>query len=153
MIVSNLYNCTMPFVRYDLNDRGVILRLERTRCACGSYQPRMAILRGRDDDYVYLPDRRRVSPRLLATAVNRAFSGLSPRGAFDRHFRRFQVVQDALDHVTVRVIPEADRSVDFQTVIASAMRDLHPELRCSVKVVDDIPLEPSGKFRKVICSI
>lgn len=153
VIVSNLYNCTMPFIRYDLNDRGVILRLQRRRCTCGSHQPRMAILSGRDDDYVYLPNRRRVSPRLLATAVNRALSGLSPMGAFDHHFRRFQVVQDALNHVTVWIIPEAGRAVDFQAIIGSAMRDLHPELQCSVRKVDDIPLEPSGKFKKVICNI
>jgi phenylacetate-CoA ligase len=153
VLVSNLYNCTMPLIRYDLHDRGVLHSVSGGRCACGSRQPSMAILSGRDDDYVYLPDRRRVSPRLLATAVNRALSDLSPRGALDRHFRRFQVIQDALDHVTVRVIPEADRPVDFQMVIRSAVRNLHPELRCAVEEVEEIPLEPSGKFKKVICNI
>ncbi len=91
-----------------------------------------------------------MSPRLVATAVNRAFSGLSPLGGFDRHFRGFQVVQDALDHVTVRIIPESDRTVDFRSVIDPALRRIHPDLHCSVEVVDALPHEPSGKFRKVI---
>ncbi len=153
VIVTNLYNCTMPFIRYDLGDQGVMISSGRDRCACGSQHPRMAVLSGRDDDCVYLPDQRKVSPRLVATAVNRAFSGEFPLGEFDRHFRRFQVVQDALDHLTIRIVPEAERLSDFHEVIAPALRRLHPELQCSIEVVDDLPLEPSGKFKKVISSI
>jgi phenylacetate-CoA ligase len=153
IIVTNLFNCTMPFIRYDLHDRGAFLDAGPKTCPCGSQHPRLAVLAGRDDDYGYLPDRGRVSPRLLATAVSRAFSGSSSLGSFDRHFRRFQVVQDALDHVTVRIIPEMENRIDFAAVIAPSFRRLHPALRCSIEIVDDLPLEASGKFKKVICSI
>jgi phenylacetate-CoA ligase len=153
VIVTNLFNCTMPFIRYDLHDRGAILDEGPRSCQCGSQHPRLAVVTGRDDDYGYLPDRGRVSPRLLATAVSRAFSGSSALGSFDRHFRRFQVVQDALDHVTVRIIPEMGSQMDFAAVIAPSFRRLHPALRCSVEIVDDLPLEASGKFKKVICNI
>jgi len=153
VIVTNLFNCTMPFVRYDLHDRGIILHPGGERCACGSFRPRMAVVQGRDDDFVRLPDGRTVSPRLIATAVNRAFSGRSPLGGFDSHFRRFQVVQDALDHLTIRIVPEPGGSIDFQGVLGSAMRRIHPEFRTSVQLVDGLELEPSGKFRKVISLI
>lgn len=153
VIATNLFNCTMPFIRYDLHDCGVVLCDAGERCACGSFRPRLAVLQGRDDDFVSLPDGRRVSPRVIATAVNRAFSGLSPAGAFDRHFRRFQVEQDALDHLTIRIVPESDRVVDFQSVLDPAVRRIYPALRCTIRIVDELPLDPSGKFRKVISQI
>jgi len=153
VIVTNLYNRTMPLIRYDLRDRGVLVDEADHPCSCGSKSPSMAVVQGRDDDYLRLRSGRRVSPRLIATSVNRAFCDLSPIGAFDRHFRRFQVVQDAEDHLTIRVIPEHDREVDFQSVIAAALKGIHLDLRFSVEIVDDLPLGPSGKFRKVVCAL
>jgi phenylacetate-CoA ligase len=152
VLVTNLYNWTMPFIRYDLHDRGVMLDGEG-RCACGHRGPRMAIIQGRDDDFVILPGGRRVSPRLVATAINRAVAEVSPLGGFDRHFRRFQVIQDAAHHLIVRIVPEKGRSVDFESVIGIMLRTIHPDLRCTVEIVDDLPCEPSGKFKKVVSRI
>ena len=150
IIVTNLYNRTMPFVRYDLHDRGTMLSQGAGRCSCGSRAPKIAVLQGRDDDYIWLPDGRRVSPRLIATGVNRAFDRLSSEGGFNWHFRRFQVVQDALDHFTIRVIPEAGRGRDFRSVIEPMLRRIHCDLRCSVEIVEELPLDSSGKFKKVV---
>jgi phenylacetate-CoA ligase len=150
ILVTNLYNCTMPFIRYALHDRGVSLPSGRERCACGSRSPRMGVLGGRDDDYIHLPSGRRVSPRLIATAVNRSFDKLSAERGVDRFFRRFQVVQDAVDHLTIRIVPDSDRAAAFEEIIAPALQKLHPELRCTVELVDDLAHEPSGKFKKVI---
>ncbi|MBE0634898.1 phenylacetate--CoA ligase family protein [Candidatus Bipolaricaulota bacterium] len=153
VIVTNLFNCTMPFIRYDLHDRGQILHQGGTRCACGSRNPSMAVLQGRDDDYVYLPDGRKVSPRLIATTVGRAMVRRSPQTRFDLAFRRFQVVQDARDQLTIRIIPEQGELVDFQPVIAPVLRALYPKMHCSVELVDSLPVGPSGKFKKVISNI
>ena len=148
--VTNLYNDTMPFIRYDLHDRGVLLPADGTRCACGSRARRMRPPSGRDDDSVYLPDGRRVSPRLIATAINRAFEIDSQQGGYDRHFRRFQVIQDDWDHFTVRIVPEPRRELDYADVVDRALKRIHPAIRSSVAIEEEIPFEPSGKFRKVI---
>ena len=150
ILLTNLFNCTMPFIRYDIRDRGTVLPHSGEPCACGSRRPAMQILGGRDDDYVYLPDGRRVSPRLVATAVNRSFGELTRQGGFDRFFRRFQIIQDERAHLTIRVIPEAGVRVDLSSVIDAGLRRLHSELRSTVVLVDELPLEPSGKFKKVI---
>jgi hypothetical protein len=55
--------------------------------------------------------------------------------------------------MTVRIIPEADRPADLEGIIARALRELHPAFRCTIVLVDDLPHEPSGKFKKIICSI
>jgi phenylacetate-CoA ligase len=154
ILLTNLYNCTMPFIRYDIRDRGTLLPLGvQGSCACGSRRPRMKLLGGREDDYVFLPSGRRVSPRLVGTAVYRAAMDPMPQGGVRWLFRGFQVVQDALDHMTVRVIPEPDRSVDLEERLTRALLELHPAFRCTVMLVDDLPHEPSGKLKKVICSI
>ncbi len=150
ILVTNLYNCTMPFIRYALHDRGVLLPSSEGRCACGSQSPRMGILSGRDDDYLYLPSGQRISPRLVATAVTRAFDPLAQERGVDRFFWKFQVVQDACDHLTIRIVPDADRTAAFEEILAPALQSLHPELRCTVDLVDALPHEPSGKFKKVI---
>ena len=53
--LTNLYNYTMPFLRYTLGDRGQILPVE-SRCACGTRGPVMTLLEGREDDILQLPD-------------------------------------------------------------------------------------------------
>ena len=150
VLVTNLYNCTMPFIRYALHDQGILLPSSEGRCACGSQSPRMGILGGRDDDYLYLPSGQRVSPRLVATAVTRAFDPLAQERGVDRFFWKFQVVQDAIDHLTIRIVPDADRAVAFDEILGSALRRLDPELKCTVDLVDGLSYEPSGKFKKVI---
>ncbi|MGD9675799.1 MAG: phenylacetate--CoA ligase family protein [Candidatus Bipolaricaulia bacterium] len=153
IVVTNLYNETMPFLRYDLADRGSFATEGDDPCRCGSRAPRLRVLSGRDDDYVVLPDGRKVSPRLLATAVNRAFSDLSPRGSFDRHFRRFQVTQDRVDHVRIDIVPEPGPVPDFAAILPAALAKLHPDLRCTIRVVERLDLGPSGKYRKVISAL
>ena len=150
VLVTNLYNCTMPFIRYALHDRGILIPSGGERCDCGSRSPRMSILGGRDDDFVYLPSGRKVSPRLVATAVHRAFDDFSGRRGVGSPLRGFQVVQDALDHLTIRIVPGSDRAVAYEEIIAPTLEKLHPALRCTVVLVDDLPREPSGKFKKVI---
>jgi phenylacetate-CoA ligase len=152
IIATNLYNETMPFIRYDLGDRGA-LSPEDGVCNCGSRAPRLRALEGRDDDFVYLPNGRRLSPRFLATTVNRAFSTFSPLGGFDRHFRRFRVTQDRLDHVVVEVVPEPGPHLDFATIIGQELAKLHPDFRCTIEIVDRLDLGPSGKYRKVVSTI
>ncbi|MDD5263998.1 MAG: AMP-binding protein [Candidatus Bipolaricaulis sp.] len=159
IVVTNLYNETMPFIRYDLNDRGSFLPGCSDACGCGTTAPRLRVVSGRTDDYVVLPDGRRISPRLLATTVNRAFSGLSPLGGFDRHFRRFRITQDRVDHVRIEIVPEPEPGSglrpgsDFTAIIAPALEKLHPALRCTVDVVAHLDLGPSGKYRKVVSTI
>jgi len=154
ILLTNLYNCTMPFIRYEIGDRGTLLPpTVGGNCSCGSRRPRMKLLGGREDDYVFLPNGQRISPRLIGTAVYRAAIAPLPDGTIGWLFRGFQVTQDALDHMSVRVIPEANRSADLERIIASALQKLHPELRCTVSLVEHLPLDPSGKFKKIICSI
>ena len=150
IVLTNLYSRTMPFIRYHAGDRGVLLSQSGDRCVCGSRRPRMAVVEGREDDYVILPDGKRLSPRLVATTVKRNLDAEARDIGRTRFFTRMQVVQDGATHLTVRVVREGDWPVDLDELISSKLCGLHPSLSCAVVAVESIPLEPSGKFKKVV---
>jgi phenylacetate-CoA ligase len=50
IIVTNLENYVMPFIRYDLGDR--ILLPENDRCSCGRTLPLLGQVFGRNDDFI-----------------------------------------------------------------------------------------------------
>ncbi|MGB2983107.1 MAG: AMP-binding protein [Candidatus Bipolaricaulia bacterium] len=151
ILVTNLYNRTMPFLRYELGDRAALLSVEQIPCSCGTRNPSLSAVSGRIDDFVFLPDGRRLSPHVLVVSLEKALSHRSPHQASLNHScRRFQIVQDALDHVTVRIIPEQGVNLDFESLIGPEFRKLHPALRCSAILVDELEFLPSGKFKRVI---
>lgn len=52
VVVTNLYNYGMPFIRYKLGDTAVVLQ---ERCACGREYPIIRNLIGRQTDFIVLP--------------------------------------------------------------------------------------------------
>ena len=93
-LVTNLANWLQPVIRYDLGDR--ITRLAGP-CECGSPLPGIRV-DGRRDDIVTLRApggaHVRLPPLALATVVEESA---------DVH--RFQLVQDAADHLALRIDP------------------------------------------------
>jgi phenylacetate-coenzyme A ligase PaaK-like adenylate-forming protein len=103
-LVTNLANWLQPVIRYDLGDR--VTFLDRP-CECGSALPALRV-DGRRDEIVTLdaPDgaRVRLTPMALTTVVE--------EGA---KLHRFQLVQDAPDHLALRIDPcEGSRSVAWK---------------------------------------
>jgi len=149
VLVTNLYNLTMPFIRYDLGDRAAwIAGGGSGRCPCGSTAPSLSPIRGRDDDYLRLPDGRRISPRAAGTLVPKR-----PSGGYIAGLRRFQVIQASPSDVRVKVVLDVEHDADFRRVIVENITRLHPRLRCEVERVDAIPVDASGKFKKLISHV
>jgi phenylacetate-CoA ligase len=71
--------------------------------------------------------------------------------AFVKHF---QVVQETLDKVVLRVVPEAKlSSVERQELMQSAQGALGPGIHVAVESVDEIRPLASGKYRYVISNV
>ena len=65
--------------------------------------------------------------------------------------KRFQVVQDARDHVQLRVVAVPTLSDQTRRAIETAAREaLGPTCRFDLTAVSDIPLTGAGKLRVVI---
>jgi len=149
VVVTNLFNRTMPFIRYALRDRAAWVAL-KDGCGCGDWAPRLGCLASREDDFLRLPDGRRISPRVAVTALGNAFEHAAS-GEDVLAYRQLQIVQDGPEHVSVHVVPEERSSVDVQRTAREGFRDIGLPWTCDVAVVRAIPLEPSGKAKKVMC--
>jgi len=153
IVLTNLYNCTRPFVRYAIGDRGVLASREAVPCDCGARTPILAALSGRDMDAIALPDGRRVVPVIIATIVDNAVTALTADGSYPEGLRRYQLVQDEVGAVRLRVVLSPDARLDLEEILLPPLQALHPDLRLTIERVDDIPLEPGGKFREVVCRV
>ncbi len=149
VVVTSLYNTSMPFVRYWLADRAVLLGSERTCCRCGRRTQTIAPPLGRDDDLVILPDLQQVAPEALTDLVMAAGRGVGIESHFTRGMQ-FQIIQESLTHVTVRIAAREPCSEAFRTQLAQSVRALHPELECDVEEVPEIDLGEAGKLKRVL---
>jgi phenylacetate-CoA ligase len=152
VLLTNLYNRTMPLIRYALGDRAVLL--ESGVCTCGFVGPAMRLIEGRDDDFLVLPDGREISPRLAYEVIHGALPeeglGLNLIGAIES----FQISQEEVDLIEVRVVPGPGYSRDLWSTLPERARTLHPAMRIQIREVETLLSDRANeKFRKVTSKI
>ena len=149
VVVTSLYSTSMPLVRYKLGDRAVSLQNERTPCRCGRRTETISPPRGRDDDLIVLPDRQQVAAEVLTDLVMVASRGVGIESSFTRSMR-FQIIQDSLTHITVRIASLEPCSEAFRAHVEQGIAALHHELECDLEEVPEIHLGESGKLKRVL---
>ena len=138
LILTGLLNPIMPLIRYEIGDRGQWTS-DPTHCECGRQMPVLAEIKGRLDDVLLSPDGRRIDA--VIAVVFKA----------DLPVREAQIVQRALDHLEIRVVPEAgfsDRDVDV--LVRRVKKIAGEDMDVDVVKVDAIQRGPNGKFRFII---
>lgn len=137
---TTLWNRGMPIIRYRTGD---VSAIGPEPCECGRGLGRLADVATKAEDIIITPDGRFLSPSVLT----------HPFKPFDQ-LMKSQIVQDAPDHVLVRLVPSSAFSDEHRRQLESALRErLGDGMRVETQIVDDIPSEPSGKFRWVICQL
>jgi len=151
VLLTNLYNVTMPFIRYEIMDRAA---LEPAGvCACGFEGPSMRLIEGRDEDFFTLPDGRELTPREANDIIYSLLPGQAIGNDLFRLIERFQVVQEAVDRVVVRVAPGPDYDPDLLRDVDASARRFHPDLRARVELVPSGELEPTSKYKDVVSHV
>jgi phenylacetate-CoA ligase len=135
VVVTDLYNYAMPFVRYANGDRAVA----GGRCDCGRGLPLLSEIAGRQADMLTTPDGRRVSglyfPHLL-----KDFPAV----------RRFQVVQEGPAAIVLEVeAPDVTRE-ELDRISTAVLTVLGPTVRFTIRTVSEIALSPAGKLLVVV---
>ncbi len=137
ILVTDLDNFGFPFVRYPIGDLGVATK---ETCSCGRGLPLIKRFEGRSFDIVECPNGQRIAGTFW-TIVLRRFTGV----------RQFQVVQDAPDHLIVRLrtgeewVPGTEAAISHQ--IKQACGDA---MMVDYEFADHFELTKSGKSRLVI---
>ncbi|MGD9675809.1 MAG: hypothetical protein AB7V19_03895, partial [Candidatus Bipolaricaulia bacterium] len=147
VVVTNLYNRTMPLIRYRLDDMATRISAEGSPCSCGA-GPWLEGLAARDDDFVVLPDGRRVSPRVPGNVVYNALRSSTDPHLMNQEVRRYQIIQDEAYALHVRLQGPPD--LGLWSRIASAMKEACPALPCTVEEMDAPVLTTRGKFKIVV---
>lgn len=140
VVITDLFNYGMPFVRYANGDRATA---STQHCACGRGLPMLAQVDGRVLDTIRTPDGH-VLPGEFFPHMLKDVSGL----------QRFQLVQRQLDRLDLSIV----RGAGFDDAsLAYIRREVGKVLGDSVALhchfVDDIPLTPSGKLRVTVSEL
>lgn len=137
ILVTDLHNHGMPFVRYRTGDAGRLL--DRT-CPCGRGLPMLGVIEGRVLD-------------LLRTA-----DGRTVPGEFFPHILKdvpeivqFQVEQKTPDHIEIAAVLSAPLSEKSASLLQSeVVKVFGTSTRCELRHVDEIRALPSGKRRVTV---
>ncbi len=128
----------MPLIRYKVGDLGISAASKS--CPCGRELPLLQSIQGRNADMVTTPSGNRL--------IVHYFTGIL------EHFTEidvFQVEQDRLDHIIVRIVPNVEIVPTMKEKIIQALKEKGAqELEVDIEVVRSIPLSPAGKHNFVI---
>jgi phenylacetate-CoA ligase len=141
LILTRLHPGPMPLIRYRVGDLGVAG--DQSACACGRGLDRMQAVLGRDTDVVLTPS----GNRLIVEFFNGILDAVP-------QVESFQVLQETLDSIFVRVVPRRNFTERTKSDIIAAMKQNGAaDLRIEIDCVDEIPLTPGGKRRYVISKL
>ena len=140
IVVTNLYSNAMPIVRYRTGDMG---RLLTGTCACGRALPRLESVEGRRTDFLVTPSGRLLHALAIIYPLRETAS-----------IKQFQVVQEAVDKVNIRVVPDASFSAEERRqLLQKAEGVLGAGIDIVIECVATIPPLASGKYRYVISNV
>ncbi len=142
VVVTTLENFSMPLIRFEIGD---VAKAGGHECACGRQSFQLSQVMGRTLGYFKKPDGSLAHSHFLVQAL-----------FFRAWIKRFQIVQDALNHVLIRV--ERAQNIDMPTTdledIIQKTKVLMGE-SCQVEFdfVEEIGRSASGKFVYTLCKV
>lgn len=141
IVITDLTNLAMPFIRYKIEDVGV---LSERKCSCGRTQPLIEKIEGRIADFLVTPDGDLVS----GISLTDHFAGYIPGVA------QIQIVQKKINMLVLNIVKKDEFSKESEEKIEELIKDFFGEKMCfEYDYTDHIPKGPRGKYRFTICEV
>lgn len=140
ILVTDLVNDAMPFIRYEIGDIGT---LATGTCACGRGLPLLQSIGGRTSDQLFTPDGRLVSPVTIIPNLFHLIGILN----------QFRIIQDRLDHLIIQMVKPAPDEDKLKMQRAAAERIFGQAMKITYEYVDRIQPVASGKYPFIISKI
>lgn len=140
IIVTDLMNRAMPFIRYQVEDVGVP---SARRCACGRGLPLMETVSGRVADFLVAPDGTRVAGVSLIENTLTKMAGIA----------QMQIVQESRELIRLNVVRAEDYPESTTAELTNYFAGIFGGMCIDIVFVDEIFPEKSGKFRFSICRV
>ncbi len=138
VVTTCLMRTHQPLIRFRLGD---LASWDPEPCPCGRMMPVLKDVVGRIEDVVVGPDGRQMV----------RFHGIF---VHQPHIVEGQIIQEALDHIHVKVVPTSSFDEDdIRDITQRIQQRLGSMVRVTVEKVEFIPRSKSGKFKAVISYI
>ena len=134
IIVTDLFNYAMPFVRYQLEDIGIPVN---KICSCGRSLPLMSQISGRTADFLIKKD------KTLVAGISLIENSLTKIPGIDQ----MQIIQDSLDSITLNIVTGSQFTDNSQKDLLDYFSSEFSGINISICLTDQIFPEPSGKYR------
>ena len=144
ILITNLHNYAMPFIRYDIGDVGVT---SDKACPCGRGLPLLAALKGRTTDVIF-------------TTSGKSIPGIALHWDFlaSLGVEQFQIVQESYERVVVKLVlgreyPEEHADKLTREITSQYRPILGEDMDIAIEFVDQILPTRAGKRRIVISNL
>lgn len=142
ILVTCLNNYAMPFIRYEIGDRGVL-----EPDSASSQVLRGQVLRlvlGRETDF-FVDHKGDLIDGML----------FLPLLAYRDWIRKYQVVQKNPDLIEIRIMvwdgmPDSN---ELEGIRSSVRQIMAAECEVNIRIVDEIPVTPAGKFLYILSEV
>ncbi|MBC2715777.1 MAG: phenylacetate--CoA ligase family protein [Desulfobacteraceae bacterium] len=145
IVVTSLYNSSMPLIRYALNDIGV---LSEEVCSCGRSWPLIKSIEGRYVDFFTMPSGKKINPGILYFPINKE----TRENIFC--ISQFQIVQMQKDKIVLNIVKGREFNPEIITRlkkgVGKSFTDIREDVSVDVRIVSEIQKERTGKIRTMI---
>jgi phenylacetate-CoA ligase len=139
VVVSTLHNFAMPLLRYASGDYAEV----GDPCACGRGLPVLKRIVGRQRNMLLRPDGVRYWPSFPM----QQWGDAAP-------VQQIQLLQDAIDHIEVRVVMPRDFAAgERERLTAALLGSLGYPFRITLRRVESIPRGAGQKYEDFICMV
>lgn len=136
IVVTDLFNYAMPFIRYDTGDIGVMKEIAE----CGLDTPVLEKISGRADDFIYDTKGRSLSPHSVSVHL------------WDfKNVTQYQFIQKGKTDYVLK-LNGADKQYKDEDFIKRLKNILGNDANIKIEHVNEIPVLRSGKFKKIVCN-
>ena len=140
LIITDLDNYAMPFIRYEIGDIGSLIN---EKCECGRGLPLMNV-EGRTFDVILGVNGNRLGGTFWTILLRTYVKGIE----------QFQVIQTARDELTVKLVKNEYFRQDSTFILEKKIKEYcGNDMIINFKIVDEIEKPSSGKFRFIISNI
>ena len=140
ILATSLYNFAMPFIRYDTGDLGHIID---DVCGCGRRYKLLKEVVGRSVDVLVTPEGKNVHGWFFLYIFWEHCEGV----------KEYQVVQEKLDTIVIKIVPEYDFDEKQLDTIREIIRERSEGWNVEFKFVDEIKRTGAGKYKFIINNI
>jgi phenylacetate-CoA ligase len=143
MIITDLENYAMPFIRYEIGDLG---RLSTEKCRCGRNLPLLKEIAGRIRDVIVTKDGKYLTGAFISTLFY-------DNKGLTKGIQQYQFIQKTTDHAILKIVKAEDFSELELDKILQKIKGQCGDMHIDIEFVDMILPTRSGKYRPILSEV